>query len=150
MRLREKPCIKLGHSPKSNSESVTKSIKSNRAKNAQPEIILRKQLWTSGVRGYHIIVFMEYFIHFLTSFSPCTSKSQGIFWKCFSPTSCKIIQLVGLKFPLSICRAQLHFMKPCLAKANTLKLCFTDYNYEDSRPRFATAHRFAQMCFWIR
>ncbi len=40
--------------PRASSESVMKSMKSNRGKNTRPEILLRSALWTSGIRGYRL------------------------------------------------------------------------------------------------
>ena len=46
--------IKLGPPPPASSPHVTKSMKSNIAKNTGPELMLRKALWAKGVRGYRL------------------------------------------------------------------------------------------------
>ena len=41
-------------SPKPLSESTSKVMSANKAKNTKPEILLRKALWEEGVRGYRL------------------------------------------------------------------------------------------------
>ncbi|HDQ16376.1 MAG TPA: very short patch repair endonuclease [Bacteroidetes bacterium] len=46
--------VSLGSPPKASSISVSKSMKSNKSKNTKPEVMLRKKLWSSGVKGYRL------------------------------------------------------------------------------------------------
>ena len=41
-------------SPKPLSESTSKVMSANKAKNTKPEILLRKALWEEGIRGYRL------------------------------------------------------------------------------------------------
>ena len=41
-------------SPKPLSESTSKVMSANKAKNTKPEILLRKALWEKGIRGYRL------------------------------------------------------------------------------------------------
>ncbi|MCX5713968.1 MAG: very short patch repair endonuclease [Candidatus Omnitrophica bacterium] len=51
---RKKIPIKLGPPPKATSPQVSKSMKSNKAKNTIPEILLRKALISKGFIGYRL------------------------------------------------------------------------------------------------
>ena len=44
----------LGPPPKASSEAVSRSMKSNRAKNTSPEVELRSALSKAGIRGYRL------------------------------------------------------------------------------------------------
>lgn len=46
--------VKLAAPPKPSSAAVSKSMKSNKAKDTKPEQLLRKTLWRCGVRGYRL------------------------------------------------------------------------------------------------
>jgi len=46
--------VSLGSPPIASNKSVSKSMKSNKSKNTNPEILLRKRLWASGVKGYRL------------------------------------------------------------------------------------------------
>ena len=52
--LREEMSIFLERSPKATSKSVSKSMRSNTAKDTGPEILLRKALYSNGIRGYRL------------------------------------------------------------------------------------------------
>lgn len=52
--LRENVSIKLPRSPKASSKNVSKVMKANKAKDTKPEILLRKALWSAGVKGYRL------------------------------------------------------------------------------------------------
>ena len=52
--IRETMPVYLGAAPKAASLSVSKSMKSNKAKNTKPELLLRKALSAIGVRGYRL------------------------------------------------------------------------------------------------
>lgn len=52
--IREHMPVSLGSPPKASSISVSKSMKSNKSKNTKPEVMLRKKLWSSGVKGYRL------------------------------------------------------------------------------------------------
>lgn len=41
-------------SPQAKSETVSKVMSANKAKNSKPEILLRKALWNKGVKGYRL------------------------------------------------------------------------------------------------
>ena len=41
-------------SPKPKSESVSRVMSANKAKNSKPEVLLRKALWQEGIKGYRI------------------------------------------------------------------------------------------------
>lgn len=41
-------------SPIPKSESVSRVMSANRAKNSKPEMLLRKRLWSEGLRGYRL------------------------------------------------------------------------------------------------
>lgn len=51
---REQMPVKLGPSPKATSRHVSRSMKGNKAKNTNPELLLRKALWAAGIRGYRL------------------------------------------------------------------------------------------------
>lgn len=51
---REHMPVKLAAPPKASSISVSKSMKSNKAKDTKPELLLRKALWRYGVNGYRL------------------------------------------------------------------------------------------------
>lgn len=51
---REEMSVRLGVSPKATSQHVSKVMKSNKAKDTKPELVLRKALWSAGVRGYRL------------------------------------------------------------------------------------------------
>ena len=40
--------------PLASSEAVSKSMRSNRGKDTAPELLLRRMLWASGIRGYRL------------------------------------------------------------------------------------------------
>lgn len=44
----------LGPPPKAKTPHVSKVMKSNKAKDTKPELLLRKALWKAGVRGYRL------------------------------------------------------------------------------------------------
>jgi DNA mismatch endonuclease (patch repair protein) len=46
--------IKLGSPPKATNLQVSKSMKGNKAKNTQPELLLKKVLRANNVKGYHL------------------------------------------------------------------------------------------------
>ena len=52
--IREHMSVSLGSPPKASSISVSKSMKSNKSKNTKPEVLLRKKLWSSGIKGYRL------------------------------------------------------------------------------------------------
>ena len=52
--LREEMSIFLERSPRASSKSVSKSMRSNAAKNTGPEKSLRKALYSNGIRGYRL------------------------------------------------------------------------------------------------
>jgi len=52
--VREKHKIKLGPPPKAINPRVSKSMKSNKAKNTAPEVLLRKTLLSRGLKGYRL------------------------------------------------------------------------------------------------
>jgi DNA mismatch endonuclease (patch repair protein) len=52
--IREKMRVYLGTPPKASSEAVSKSMKNNTSKSTKPEIILRKALWSNGLKGYRL------------------------------------------------------------------------------------------------
>ena len=52
--FRETMPIPLGPPPSATSANVSKSMKSNRAKDTKPELLLRKTLWNTGIRGYRL------------------------------------------------------------------------------------------------
>ncbi len=45
---------KIPPAPPPSSIAISKSMKSNKSKNTKPEILLRKALWSSGLRGYRL------------------------------------------------------------------------------------------------
>lgn len=52
--FREKLSAPLERSPRASSKAVSKSMKGNTAKDTKPEILLRKMLYSSGIRGYRL------------------------------------------------------------------------------------------------
>jgi DNA mismatch endonuclease (patch repair protein) len=46
--------IRDGRAPIPKKESTSKVMRSNKAKNTKPEVILRKALWGKGLRGYRL------------------------------------------------------------------------------------------------
>lgn len=52
--LREEMPVYLGASPKATSGQVSKSMKANKARDTKPELLLRKALWGSDIRGYRL------------------------------------------------------------------------------------------------
>lgn len=50
----KKPSFKLGPPPPASSPHVSKSMKSNVARNTGPELILRRALFAAGLRGYRL------------------------------------------------------------------------------------------------
>lgn len=52
--LREKMATYLERSPKASSETISRSMRSNRAKDTKPEIKLRAALSQAGIKGYRL------------------------------------------------------------------------------------------------
>ena len=50
--IREKMPVRLGPPPEATNKNVSKSMKSNRAKDTKPEILLKKALRRSKLKGY--------------------------------------------------------------------------------------------------
>ena len=46
--------IRDGRSPIPKKESTSKVMQSNKGKNTKPEIVLRKELWKSNIKGYRL------------------------------------------------------------------------------------------------
>ena len=54
MAKKTKPYSRDHRSPTPLNETVSKYMRSNKAKNTKPELLFRKALWNSGLRGYRL------------------------------------------------------------------------------------------------
>lgn len=52
--MEEKKYIRDGRSPIPAKSIISKVMSANKSKNTKPELILRKALWNSGIRGYRL------------------------------------------------------------------------------------------------
>ncbi len=52
--MQEKKYVRDKRSPAPKSKNVSRVMSSNKAKNSQPEIILRLSLWKMGIKGYRL------------------------------------------------------------------------------------------------
>lgn len=92
--------IRDGRAPLPNKESTSRVMSANRAKDTQPELILRRALWKEGIKGYRlnwkkapgrpdiafparkIAIFVNgCFWHRCPSCQPSLPKSHRGFWK---------------------------------------------------------------------
>lgn len=54
MASKPKPYSRDERSPNPLNETVSKYMRSNKSKNTKPEILFRKALWNTGIRGYRL------------------------------------------------------------------------------------------------